>query len=103
MLCGRQTERLRLSVFVGVEASVDFPVADNQHRKHEPEERSADSDHARQTDSLKHDIAKAGDFVLLDDFHDDRRFRGLHRSIVQQGQRRPDGWEDENWNLKTKT
>lgn len=84
MFCGRQTERLRLRVFLWMQASLNLPVADDDSGQHHAEECCADSNHTREADSLEHDIAEPGDLVSLDDFHYDRRAWCLHWLIVLQ-------------------
>ena len=84
MLCGSQTERLRLRVFLGVQASLNLAVPDDDDGQHDAEERCADGNHTREADRLEHDIAEPGYLVPLDDFHYDRRAWCLHCSIVLQ-------------------
>ena len=84
MFCGRQTERLRRRVFLGMQARLNLAVPDDNDRQHHAEERRADSNHTREADGFEHDIAEPGDFVPLDDFHYDRRAWSLHRLIVLQ-------------------
>ena len=84
MFGGRQTERLRLRVFLGVQASLNLAVANDDDGEHHAEERRADCNHTREADGLEHDVAEPGDFVPLDDFHYDRRAWCLHCLIVLQ-------------------
>jgi hypothetical protein len=80
----RQSERLRLDVLVGMQASLDFAIHDNDDGQDEAEERGTHSNHTREADRLEHDVAEAGNLVRLDDFHYDWRAWRLHRTIVQQ-------------------
>ena len=85
MFCRREAERLRLGVFVGMQASLNLAVADDDDGQYEAEEHGAHGNDAREADRLEHDIPKAGDFIALDDFHYDRRAWRLHRSIGTWG------------------
>ena len=85
MFRGREAERLRLGLFLGMQTSVNLAVPDDDDGQHHAEEHCTNSDHPRKADCLEHHIAQSGNFVPLDDFHYDGRAWCLHGSIVLQG------------------